>query len=198
MVILKVIIVNHSRLKPYNILMTRVHELIDDYDITGLIRYLYMKNVSDLDQPNSDGVYPIEYVVSCYDPEKHVMKTHCLLIQILLNKGFQMDKDLLNEIKEEQEGNVKEFIETVLKMKANQKKDRFARHENIVNRSSVEQRNNIRNNILMPKSNYSDTELLQLQQAAERNGVLTRPTNHLALRIINHLEKLLQDYGHYN
>ncbi len=176
--------------------MTRVHELIDTYDIPGLITYLHMKNVSDLDKPNEDGVYPIEYVVSSYNPDKHVMKTQCLLIQILLNKGFQMDKDLLNEIKEEHEGKIKEFIETVLAMKTNGKKDRFARHEN-VNRL-LKPTNQMRHNIMMPKSNYSDSELIQLEQSAERNGILTRPTNHLALRIINHLEKLLQDYGHYN
>ena len=50
----------------------------------------------------------------------------------------------------------------------------------------------------MPKSDYSDTELLQLEQHAEKNGVLTKPTNHLALRIINHLERELEKYGHYN
>lgn len=175
--------------------MTRVHDLIHDNDIPGLIRYLHMKNISDLDQPNYDGVYPIEYVISTFNPEKHVLKTHCLFIQILLNKGFHMDKELLNEIKDEQVGKVKEFIEIVLEMKPNEKKDRFARQE-ITNR--IENRPNIRQSIIMPKSNYSDTELLQLQQAAERHGIITTPTNHLALRIINHLEKLLQDYGHYN
>lgn len=184
--------------------MTILHQLIDDFDIPGLNQYLHMKFAKDLDKPNEDGIYPIEYVVSKYDPEVHDMKARCVLAQILLNKGFKMDVNLLTEIKEEQpEGKVKKFISMVLEMKPNKQKDRFARHEirNDHIRSQTNQRNNNRNvvrQIMMPKSDYSDTELLQLEQAAQRNNVTTLPTNHLALRIISHLEELLRDYGHYD
>jgi hypothetical protein len=188
--------------------MTIVHDLIDDFDIPGLRQYLKMKLAKDVDKPNEDGVYPIEYVVSKYDPEKHNMKTRCVLVQTLLNKGFKMDSKLLKEIMEEQpEGKVKQFIEMVLSMKPNKQKDRFARHEQRdehIREQTSHLRNSNRGNVsgfrqmMMPKSNYSDTELLQLQAIAERNGILTIPTNHLALRIISHLENTLKEYGHYN
>lgn len=184
--------------------MTIVHDLIDDFDIPGLRQYLKMKLAKDIDKPNNDGIYPIEYVISKYDPKNHNMKTRCVLVQTLLNKGFKMDIELLKEIMEEQpDGKVKEFINMVLEMKPNKQKDRFARYEerNEYIRSQTNQRNvgnrNVRQ-MMMPKSNYSDSELLQLQAAAERNGILTNPTNHMALRIISHLEKLLADYGHYD
>jgi len=183
--------------------MTIVHDLIDEFDIPGLRQYLKMKLPKDIDKPNDDGVFPIEYVVSKYDPENHNMKTRCVLVQTLLNKGCKMDVNLLKEIMEEQqEGKIKQFISMVIEMKPNKQKDRFARYEDR-NSHIREQTQQIRGNrgvrqMMMPKSNYSDSELLQLQRVAERNGILSTPTNHLALRIINHLEKLLGDYGHYD
>lgn len=178
--------------------MTRVHELIDDYDIPGLNQYIHMKSIQDIDKPNIDGVYPIEYVISKFDPTKHNMKTHCVLVQILLNKGCEMDKDLLNEISNEQIGKVKEFIECVLKMKGEKKRDRFARPEPFTQMILREKNKQREITIPMTKSNYSDQELLQLQQIAEKYSVLTTPINHLSLRIIHHLERLLEQYGHYN
>lgn len=201
-------IVNHLRLKPCKIKMTIVHDLIDDFDIPGLRQYLKTKLAKDIDKPNDDGVYPIEYVVSKYDPENHNMNTRSVLIQTLLNKGCKMDVELLKEIMEEQpEGKVKQFISMVLEMKPNKQRDRFARyehHDEHIREQTSHLRSVNRGNIsgfrqmMMPKSNYSDTELLQLQTIAERNGVLTTPTNHLALRIIRHLENTLKEYGHYD
>jgi len=178
--------------------MTRVHDLIDDYDIPGLNQYIHMKNIHEVDTPNHDGVYPIEYAISKFDPNNHNIKTHCVIIQTLLNKGCEMDKELLTEIKNEQQGKVKEFIEMVLEMKPHKKRDRFARPEPISQPRQQQNRQNISRTIPMPKSNYSDQELIQLQQIAEKYGVIQKPVNHLALRIINHMERILEDYGHYN
>ncbi len=178
--------------------MTVIHELIDDCDIPGLNQYLHMKNVQDLDKPNKDGIFPIEYIVCKFDATKHNIKTFGVLVQTLLNKGFQYDEDMLKEILAEQENpKIKEFIQQVLEMKPNKQKDRFARFENVLPSSFTSRRKEPTSRSI-PKSDYSDQELLQLQQAAERNGVIATPVNHLALRIINHLENLLEEYGHFN
>lgn len=180
--------------------MTRIHDMIDDYDIPSLNRFLHLKSNSEIDQPNEDGIYPIEYVISKFDPEKHNVKTHCVLVQMLLNKGCNIDKDLLDEIKKEDNIHVKtkQLIEMILEMKPSSSVDKFTSKRNMVHETIKQTKNRNMNRTIMPKSNYSDQELLQLQQCAERNGVVATPINHLALRIINHLERLLEQYGHYN
>lgn len=176
-----------------------VHDFIDNYDIPGLNQFIHLKNSYEINKPNYDGIYPIEYVISKFDPLKHNIKTHLIFIQILLNKGCDFDKDMLKEIiDEQQDEKIKEFISKVLEMKPHASKDRFARYENKhIKQINQNKSRNIKQDIML-KSNYSDQELLQLQQHAEKHGILTKPNNHLALRIINHLERLLEQYGHYN
>jgi len=173
--------------------MSSVFDLIDDYDIPGLNQFLHMKTAKDIDKPDLYGLYPIEYVVSKFNPEQHKIKTHCIMIQILLNHGLEMDRELLTGLKEDSVGKTKELIECMLEMKSNKKRDRFATPRHIVSRTIQP-----RNAFPMPKSDYSDTELMQLENHAEKNGVLLKPVNHLALRIINSLERQLEQYGHYN
>lgn len=174
--------------------MTNIHDLIDNNDIPGLIQYLHLKSVNEINKPNEDGIYPIEYVISKFNPEKNI-NAQCVMIQTLLNKGCEIDITLLNEIKNEQDGKIKQFIEKVLEMKPNTKKNRFERHESMHSTRSLQTKSR---DIINIKSDYSDQELLQLQQHADKNGVLKTPTNHLALRIIKKLERDLESYGHYN
>ena len=189
---------NHSKLKVYNIIIMNIlFDLIDQYDIPGINQYFHMKNVNDVDKPNADGIYPIEYVVLIYDPIKHNMKTHCVLIQTLLNKGCKMDNELLLEFQNETtDEKIKQFIDCVLTMKPNKQKDRFSRYENsfTLSRTHLNTPRNISNS---PKSNYSDTELMQLEQLAQKYSIHTKPTNHLALRIIHYLENELEKLGYY-
>lgn len=169
--------------------MTQIHDLIDACDIPGLNQYLASISINEINQPNQDNIFPIEYVVSKFNPSIHHTQTFIVLIQTLLNRGCEMDKLLLSEIANEQGDDIKQFINQVLSLKGTSKIDRFSRPNM--------RPNQVRSKNIMTKSNYSEQERIQLEQIANRHGVLTKPSNHLALRIINKLEQLLESYNHF-
>ncbi len=176
--------------------MTIIHDLIDEYDIIKLNNYLFLKNSNEINQPNNENVYPIEYVISIFDPKKHHIKTHCVFVQMLLNKGCHINHDFLNELKQDNtiSSETHKLIDMVLDLKPLHNVDKFTSKKNQIQETRRQSRNIT---TISQKSNYSNQELLQLQQCAEKHGIISTPVNHLALRIIHQLEKLLEQYGHY-
>lgn len=160
-----------------------LHKHIRDKNLTLFKELLDSDNVNNLDDY---GESPIEVLVRNYSPELNTVST--LMVQQLINTGANVDK-------------IKKYIDLKLNDPETQPIERkflTMIHKAKVYKptvlSGVQNGNGNKERKFKPaignkKSNYSAQELLQLKNVASKLGLNVVNTNHLALKIINHLQK---------